>query len=147
MPYVDRQNRICGFLDIEENENSGKFLRRYFILDTQANYLLWYMDNPQVSGGMGGHRQLPGHHLWWGVLSLRQYNLLVGRGRIPQHTHAHTRTHTRTHTAYTYNTHTTHTPQHTTHVMHNTHNTHNTKHTHNTHNTHNTTHTIHTTYM
>ncbi|XP_030878219.1 pleckstrin homology domain-containing family A member 2-like [Leptonychotes weddellii] len=47
MPYVDRQNRICGFLDIEENENSGKFLRRYFILDTQANCLLWYMDNPQ----------------------------------------------------------------------------------------------------
>lgn len=50
MPYVDRQNRICGFLDIEENENSGKFLRRYFILDTQANCLLWYMDNPQVRG-------------------------------------------------------------------------------------------------
>ncbi|GAB1301753.1 Pleckstrin homology domain-containing family A member 2 [Apodemus speciosus] len=48
MPYVDRQNRICGFLDIEDNENSGKFLRRYFILDTQANCLLWYMDNPQV---------------------------------------------------------------------------------------------------
>ncbi|XP_062927956.1 pleckstrin homology domain-containing family A member 1 isoform X3 [Mobula hypostoma] len=47
MPYVDRQNRICGFLDIEENENSGKFLRRYFILDTQADSLLWYMDNPQ----------------------------------------------------------------------------------------------------
>ncbi|XP_069755909.1 pleckstrin homology domain-containing family A member 1 isoform X5 [Narcine bancroftii] len=47
MPYVDRQNRICGFLDIEENENSGKFLRRYFILDTQADNLLWYMDNPQ----------------------------------------------------------------------------------------------------
>ncbi|XP_063467021.1 pleckstrin homology domain-containing family A member 2 isoform X5 [Symphalangus syndactylus] len=47
MPYVDRQNRICGFLDIEEHENSGKFLRRYFILDTQANCLLWYMDNPQ----------------------------------------------------------------------------------------------------
>ncbi|XP_064128867.1 pleckstrin homology domain-containing family A member 2 isoform X3 [Loxodonta africana] len=50
MPYVDRQNRICGFLDIEENENSGKFLRRYFILDTQANCLLWYMDNPQGLG-------------------------------------------------------------------------------------------------
>uniref|UniRef100_A0A8C0H5T1 Pleckstrin homology domain containing A2 n=1 Tax=Chelonoidis abingdonii TaxID=106734 RepID=A0A8C0H5T1_CHEAB len=48
MPYVDRQNRICGFLDIEENEICGKFLRRYFILDTQANCLLWYMDNPQV---------------------------------------------------------------------------------------------------
>ncbi|XP_077775981.1 pleckstrin homology domain-containing family A member 2 isoform X4 [Podarcis muralis] len=47
MPYVDRQNRICGFLDIEDNESCGKFLRRYFILDTQANSLLWYMDNPQ----------------------------------------------------------------------------------------------------
>ncbi|KAM5140759.1 pleckstrin homology domain-containing family A member 1 [Mantella aurantiaca] len=47
MPYVDRQNRICGFLDIEEHENSGRFLRRYFILDTSQNNLLWYMDNPQ----------------------------------------------------------------------------------------------------
>ncbi|KAL7371717.1 hypothetical protein ABVT39_004003 [Epinephelus coioides] len=47
MPYVDRQNRICGFLDIEENESSGRFLRRYFILDTQQGDLLWYMDNPQ----------------------------------------------------------------------------------------------------
>ncbi|XP_037342267.2 pleckstrin homology domain-containing family A member 1-like isoform X3 [Pungitius pungitius] len=47
MPYVDRQNRICGFLDIEENEGSGKFLRRYFILDTQQGSLLWFMDNPQ----------------------------------------------------------------------------------------------------
>lgn len=62
MPYVDRQNRICGFLDIEENENSGKFLRRYFILDTRANCLLWYMDNPQVrgcaeaGGWQAGHR-------------------------------------------------------------------------------------------
>ncbi|XP_053574059.1 pleckstrin homology domain-containing family A member 2 [Bombina bombina] len=46
MPYVDRQNRTCGFLDIEDGE-SGKFLRRYFILDTQANFLIWYMDNPQ----------------------------------------------------------------------------------------------------
>ncbi|KTF72653.1 hypothetical protein cypCar_00047092 [Cyprinus carpio] len=49
MPYVDRQNRICGFLDIEELENSGKFLRRYFILDTLEGSLVWYMDNPQVS--------------------------------------------------------------------------------------------------
>uniref|UniRef100_A0A674PA32 Pleckstrin homology domain containing, family A (phosphoinositide binding specific) member 1a n=1 Tax=Takifugu rubripes TaxID=31033 RepID=A0A674PA32_TAKRU len=49
MPYVDRQNRICGFLDIEENESSGKFLRRYFILDTQQGSLVWFMDNPQVS--------------------------------------------------------------------------------------------------
>ncbi|TWW82039.1 Pleckstrin -like proteiny domain-containing family A member 1 [Takifugu flavidus] len=47
MPYVDRQNRICGFLDIEENESSGRFLRRYFILDTEQGSLLWYMDNPQ----------------------------------------------------------------------------------------------------
>ncbi|XP_064172926.1 pleckstrin homology domain-containing family A member 1-like isoform X1 [Anguilla rostrata] len=47
MPYVDRQNRICGFLDIEENENSGRFQRRYFILDTQEGSLVWYMDNPQ----------------------------------------------------------------------------------------------------
>lgn len=49
MPYVDRQNRICGFLDIEEMESSGKFLRRYFILDTLEGSLVWYMDNPQVS--------------------------------------------------------------------------------------------------
>lgn len=48
MPYVDRKNRTCGFLDIEDAE-SGRFLRRYFILDTQANHLIWYMDNPQVS--------------------------------------------------------------------------------------------------
>ncbi|KAF6715216.1 Pleckstrin homology domain-containing family A member 1 [Oryzias melastigma] len=48
MPYVDRQNRICGFLDVEEDENSGRFLRRYFILDTQQGCLLWYTDNPQV---------------------------------------------------------------------------------------------------
>uniref|UniRef100_A0A672NCP6 Pleckstrin homology domain-containing family A member 2-like n=1 Tax=Sinocyclocheilus grahami TaxID=75366 RepID=A0A672NCP6_SINGR len=47
MPYLDRQNRTCGFLDIEENENSDKFYRRYFILDTRENFLLWYMDNPQ----------------------------------------------------------------------------------------------------
>lgn len=53
MPYLDRQNRICGFLDIEENETCGKFLRRYFILDTQANCLLWYMDNPQVGLSVG----------------------------------------------------------------------------------------------
>ncbi|ROL03954.1 Pleckstrin homology domain-containing family A member 1 [Anabarilius grahami] len=47
MPYVDRQNRICGFLDVEEMENSGKFLRRYFILDMLEGSLMWYMDNPQ----------------------------------------------------------------------------------------------------
>ncbi|XP_056626871.1 pleckstrin homology domain-containing family A member 1 isoform X2 [Triplophysa dalaica] len=47
MPYVDIQNRNCGFLDIEEIENNGKFLRRYFILDTVEGSLVWYMDNPQ----------------------------------------------------------------------------------------------------
>ncbi|XP_041830202.1 pleckstrin homology domain-containing family A member 1 isoform X1 [Melanotaenia boesemani] len=47
MPYVDRLNRFCGFLDIEENENSGRFLRRYFILDTQQGSLMWYSDHPQ----------------------------------------------------------------------------------------------------
>ncbi|XP_041793790.1 pleckstrin homology domain-containing family A member 2 [Chelmon rostratus] len=47
MPYMDRLNRVCGFLDIEEKENSSRFQRRYFILDTQGNALLWYMDNPQ----------------------------------------------------------------------------------------------------
>ncbi|XP_072005343.1 pleckstrin homology domain-containing family A member 2 [Engystomops pustulosus] len=46
MPYEDRKNRTCGFLDIED-AGSGRFLRRYFILDTQANHLIWYMDNPQ----------------------------------------------------------------------------------------------------
>lgn len=71
MPYVDRQNRICGFLDIEDNENSGKFLRRYFILDTQANCLLWYMDNPQVRShmerGQGGCPTLRHSQEWGGA--------------------------------------------------------------------------------
>ncbi|NWY07348.1 PKHA2 protein, partial [Nothoprocta ornata] len=61
MPYLDRHNRICGFLDIEENESCGKFLRRYFILDTQANCLRWYMDNPQnlaMGAGAVGSLQL-----------------------------------------------------------------------------------------
>ncbi|KAG2469381.1 PKHA2 protein, partial [Polypterus senegalus] len=47
--HSDRHNRICGFLDIEENDSSNKFQRRYFLLDTQENFLFWYMDNPQVS--------------------------------------------------------------------------------------------------
>ncbi|XP_072322065.1 pleckstrin homology domain-containing family A member 1-like [Eucyclogobius newberryi] len=47
MPYVDRQNRICGFLDIEEQEQSGRFYRRYFLLDLGQGKVLWYMDNPQ----------------------------------------------------------------------------------------------------
>ncbi|XP_055006598.1 pleckstrin homology domain-containing family A member 1-like isoform X2 [Boleophthalmus pectinirostris] len=47
MPYVDRLNRICGFLDVEEQEQSGRFYRRYFLLDPAQGKLLWYMDNPQ----------------------------------------------------------------------------------------------------
>uniref|UniRef100_A0A8C7ZJ24 Pleckstrin homology domain containing A2 n=1 Tax=Oryzias sinensis TaxID=183150 RepID=A0A8C7ZJ24_9TELE len=47
MPYIDRLNRVCGFLDVEEKESSCRFQRRYFILDTKGNALLWYMDNPQ----------------------------------------------------------------------------------------------------
>lgn len=60
MPYVDRQNRICGFLDIEDHAVCGKFLRRYFILDTQSDHLLWYMDNPQnLAVGAGTVGSLP----------------------------------------------------------------------------------------
>ncbi|XP_002742356.1 pleckstrin homology domain-containing family A member 1-like [Saccoglossus kowalevskii] len=46
MPYTDRQNRVCGYLDIEENENSGKFFRRYFMLEPRTSQLFYYMDNP-----------------------------------------------------------------------------------------------------
>ncbi|MEQ2165905.1 hypothetical protein GOODEAATRI_021974 [Goodea atripinnis] len=31
MPYVDRQNRICGFLDIEENENRVQHSASHFL--------------------------------------------------------------------------------------------------------------------
>ncbi|XP_077992442.1 pleckstrin homology domain-containing family A member 1-like [Glandiceps talaboti] len=46
MPYVDRQNRICGFVDVEDHENSGKFYRRYAMLDQKVSRLWCYMDNP-----------------------------------------------------------------------------------------------------
>ncbi|KAI8485064.1 Pleckstrin y domain-containing A member 1 [Branchiostoma belcheri] len=46
MPYLDRRGRTCGFLDIEEKERSGKFLRRYLLLDKAAGLLEYYMDNP-----------------------------------------------------------------------------------------------------
>lgn len=75
MPYLDRQNRICGFLDIEENETCGKFLRRYFILDTQANCLLWYMDNPQV-----GSRTAPSFTLG---ISVEAVSKSVAASRAP----------------------------------------------------------------
>ncbi|XP_071089465.1 pleckstrin homology domain-containing family A member 1-like [Haliotis cracherodii] len=46
MPYVDKSGRTCGFLNIEEIENSGSFIRRYFLLDQNNERLLYYMDNP-----------------------------------------------------------------------------------------------------
>ncbi|CAG5136686.1 unnamed protein product [Candidula unifasciata] len=46
MPYQDKQGRVCGFLNIEETENSGSFCRRYFILDQNNGKLVYYMDSP-----------------------------------------------------------------------------------------------------
>ncbi|KAL5016832.1 hypothetical protein ScPMuIL_006421 [Solemya velum] len=46
MPYEDRLGRFCGFLNIEEKENSGFFSRRYFILDKANERFQYYMDNP-----------------------------------------------------------------------------------------------------
>ncbi|XP_070540538.1 pleckstrin homology domain-containing family A member 1-like isoform X1 [Ptychodera flava] len=46
MPYVDKHNRICGFVDVEELENSGKFYRRYAVMDPKKPTLCYYMDNP-----------------------------------------------------------------------------------------------------
>ncbi|KAK2192876.1 hypothetical protein NP493_21g07026 [Ridgeia piscesae] len=47
MPYRDRYQRWCGFLDLEENEVSSHFVRRYFILDTASSTFKYFMDNPQ----------------------------------------------------------------------------------------------------
>ena len=41
------RNCICGFLDSEESENSGKFFPRYFILDPRDERFVWYIDHPQ----------------------------------------------------------------------------------------------------
>ncbi len=49
MPYQDRSNNTCGFLDIEEKECSGHFVRRFFRLDYHQNVLEYFMDNPQVN--------------------------------------------------------------------------------------------------
>lgn len=48
MPYKDKYGRICGFLNAEEKEQSGKFLRRYFLLDQKHSRLYYYKDNPEV---------------------------------------------------------------------------------------------------
>ncbi|KAI0232099.1 Pleckstrin homology domain-containing family A member 1 [Lamellibrachia satsuma] len=47
MPYRDKFQRWCGFLDFEENEVSSHFVRRYFILDTTTSTFKYFMDNPQ----------------------------------------------------------------------------------------------------
>lgn len=46
MPYKDKRGRICGFLNIEEKDNSGRFSRRYFLLDGKSQKFLCFMDNP-----------------------------------------------------------------------------------------------------
>ncbi|ESO96828.1 hypothetical protein LOTGIDRAFT_73973, partial [Lottia gigantea] len=46
MPFEDKLGRVCGFLNIEESENSGSFTRRYFILDHNNGRLFYYMDSP-----------------------------------------------------------------------------------------------------
>lgn len=46
MPYKDKLQRNCGFLNTEEKEGSGKFLRRYFLLDVKESRLFYYKDNP-----------------------------------------------------------------------------------------------------
>ncbi|KAK2154105.1 hypothetical protein LSH36_276g01010 [Paralvinella palmiformis] len=48
MPYLDKDENVCGFLDIEEKEASNIFLRRFFMLDRRKGVLKYYMDNPQV---------------------------------------------------------------------------------------------------
>lgn len=45
MPYQDKQGRLCGFLNIEETENSSSFCRRYFVLDQNNGKLVYYMDS------------------------------------------------------------------------------------------------------
>lgn len=47
MPYKDKYGRVCGFLNVEDKENSGKFLRRYFLLDEKKSRLYYYKDNPE----------------------------------------------------------------------------------------------------
>ncbi|XP_064604066.1 pleckstrin homology domain-containing family A member 2-like [Liolophura sinensis] len=46
MPYKDKAGRTCGFLDIEEREDSSRFSRRYFILDVTMGKFSYYMDVP-----------------------------------------------------------------------------------------------------
>ena len=50
MPYKDRYGRTCGFVDFEtEQEQSGRFKRRYFMISPEDASFYCYMDNPNVS--------------------------------------------------------------------------------------------------
>ncbi|XP_041368007.1 pleckstrin homology domain-containing family A member 1-like [Gigantopelta aegis] len=46
MVYRDKLGQICGFLNIEDEENSGSFIRRYFVLKHSSARLVYYQDNP-----------------------------------------------------------------------------------------------------
>ncbi|XP_071947059.1 pleckstrin homology domain-containing family A member 1-like isoform X2 [Antedon mediterranea] len=46
MPYVDRHGRTCGYADIEDQNQVGKFYRRYFIIANDVAAFEYYMDNP-----------------------------------------------------------------------------------------------------
>ena len=49
MVYRNKLGQVCGFLNIEEEENSGSFIRRYFVLNHSGARLVYYRDNPIVS--------------------------------------------------------------------------------------------------
>ncbi|XP_072177930.1 pleckstrin homology domain-containing family A member 1-like [Diadema setosum] len=46
MPYLDVQGRTCGFMNFEQDEESGRFFRRYFVISPEDGAILCYMDNP-----------------------------------------------------------------------------------------------------
>lgn len=48
MPFQDRWGQVCGFLNYEEKENSGRFGRRYFIISGQERAVLSFHDSPAV---------------------------------------------------------------------------------------------------
>lgn len=46
MPFLNRKGQVCGFLNYEEKENSGRFCRRYFIISSQERAVLCFHDSP-----------------------------------------------------------------------------------------------------
>ena len=49
MAYRDKRNRLCGFLNIENEQKKGDFSRCYFMLDTEDGKLKLFHDSPSVS--------------------------------------------------------------------------------------------------